>query len=285
MRSPRYRIIALDLDGTLLNSRKGLSEENRRALEAAAAAGVEIVPTTGRFFDGIPEVVRQLPFLHYAITINGARAEDLRSRREIYRAEIPNRQALEVMTYLDGLPVLYDCYVNNWGWITQGLQDRAAEFAPDEHCLKMLRKLRTPVPELKAHLRETGRSVQKIQFFARTPALRDRYQAEFVQAFPDLAATSSLVNNLEINHPDANKGAALAALAAHLGVPMAETMAFGDGSNDVSMLRAAGLGAAMENAGEPARRAADTVTASCDHDGVARGIWAHLFAEDDRQNT
>ena len=131
MRSPRYRIIALDLDGTLLNSRKGLSEENRRALEAAAAAGVEIVPTTGRFFDGIPEVVRQLPFLHYAITINGARAEDLRSRREIYRAEIPNRQALEVMTYLDGLPVLYDCYVNNWGWITQGLQDRAAEFAPD----------------------------------------------------------------------------------------------------------------------------------------------------------
>ena len=58
------RIIALDLDGTLLNSDKELSERNYRALEAAAARGIEIVPTTGRFYDGMPAVIRDLPFVN-----------------------------------------------------------------------------------------------------------------------------------------------------------------------------------------------------------------------------
>ena len=66
------KLLALDLDGTLLNSQKELTPRTRDALYAAAEAGVEIVPTTGRFFTGMPEVIQKLPFLHYAITINGA---------------------------------------------------------------------------------------------------------------------------------------------------------------------------------------------------------------------
>jgi len=58
---PDYRLIALDLDGTLLNSEKQLTEENARALADAAAQGIWIVPTTGRFFDGMPQVIRELP--------------------------------------------------------------------------------------------------------------------------------------------------------------------------------------------------------------------------------
>ena len=66
------KLLALDLDGTLLNSQKELTPRTRDALYAAAEAGVEIVPTTGRFFTGMPEVIQKLPFLHFAITINGA---------------------------------------------------------------------------------------------------------------------------------------------------------------------------------------------------------------------
>ena len=69
---PDIRLITLDLDGTLLNSKKELSPENAAALQWAADQGIEIVPNTGRFFDGMPEVIRNLPYLHYAITINGA---------------------------------------------------------------------------------------------------------------------------------------------------------------------------------------------------------------------
>ena len=74
--TPGYRLIALDLDGTLLNSEKQLTEENARALADAAAQGIWIVPTTGRFFDGMPQVIRELPYLRYAITINGAQVMD-----------------------------------------------------------------------------------------------------------------------------------------------------------------------------------------------------------------
>ena len=74
---PDYRIIALDLDGTLLNSNKELTDRSRAVLEKAAAAGIEIVPTTGRFYKGMPDAIRQLPFIRYIIAMNGAEVRDL----------------------------------------------------------------------------------------------------------------------------------------------------------------------------------------------------------------
>ena len=78
---PAVKLLALDLDGTLLNSSKELTPRTRAALYAAAEAGVEIVPTTGRFFGAMPEAIRTLPFLHYAITINGAQVYDIREKK------------------------------------------------------------------------------------------------------------------------------------------------------------------------------------------------------------
>ena len=272
----KIKLIALDLDGTLLNSSKALSRRNARALDAAAAAGIAVVPTTGRFFGGMPKEIRELPYLRYAVTINGAQVQDLETREVVYRAEIPLAQALEIMTYLDALPVIYDCYQDNWGWMTGAMQERAADFAPDGHYLSMLRQLRTPVPELKAYLEERGRDVQKIQFFAKDLSVRREVLDTFAARFPGTAVSSSVVNNVEINAAHANKGDAIAALARHMGISMAQTMGFGDGLNDLEMLRACGVGVAMANACPEAKAAANVVTASCDCDGVAQTIEALL---------
>ena len=272
----KIKLIALDLDGTLLNSSKALSRRNARALDAAAAAGIAVVPPTGRFFGGMPKEIRELPYLRYAVTINGAQVQDLETREVVYRAEIPLAQALEIMTYLDTLPVIYDCYQDNWGWMTGAMQERAADFAPDGHYLSMLRQLRTPVPELKAYLEERGRDVQKIQFFAKDLSVRREVLDTFAARFPGTAVSSSVVNNVEINAAHANKGDAIAALARHMGISMAQTMGFGDGLNDLEMLRACGVGVAMANACPEAKAAANVVTASCDCDGVAQTIEALL---------
>ena len=98
---PDIRILALDLDGTLLDSDKNLPAANREALAAAAARGVLVVPTTGRFFGGMPESVRALPFVRYAITINGAQVYDRQTDEALVREEIPLETALAVMRYLD----------------------------------------------------------------------------------------------------------------------------------------------------------------------------------------
>ena len=127
------KIIALDLDGTLLDSRKGLSDVNRAALEEAAAKGVLIVPTTGRFFGMMPQPVRDLPFVRYAITINGAQVYDRKTDTAIVREEIPLTTALDLMRLIDGFDVIYDCYRSNWGWMTESLQAKAEDYATDIH--------------------------------------------------------------------------------------------------------------------------------------------------------
>ena len=254
---PDIRLIALDLDGTLLNSDKQLTQQNAQALACAAARGIEIVPTTGRFFSGMPEIIRSLPYLHYAITINGAAVYDVRQDADIARAEIPLPLAVEIKRYLDTLPVIYDCYMNNWGWMTRAMQLRADAFAPDEHYLRMIRNLRTPVDDLKSYLLETGRDVQKIQLFLTDPALRLTLLRQLGGQFEGLCVSSSVPNNIEINSTDANKGEALRKLAAHLGLDISQTMAIGDGLNDLSMLRAAGIGVAMENACPEDKQEAD----------------------------
>lgn len=274
---PNIKLIALDLDGTLLTSAKTLSERNAAALARAAENGVYIVPTTGRFFMGMPAFLRALPYLRYAITINGAAIYDAKQQRDIATVNIPLLQAVEILRYLDSFPLIYDCYMDNWGWMTRAMQDKAEDFVPNEHYLKMIRTLRTPVDELKAYLLEKGHDVQKIQFFTHDLSLRARMLQNLDKQFPSIVASSAAPNNVEINHKDANKGEAVLRLASLLGIGQEQTMAFGDGLNDVSMLQAAGLGVAMANAEQAAKDAADCVSASNDEDGVALAIERYCF--------
>ncbi len=266
------KIIALDLDNTLLNSKKELSPKNAAALCNAAALGIEIVPTTGRFYKGMPECIRSLPFLHYAITINGAQVYDIAKDTAVARAEIALPQSLEIMAYLDQLPVIYDCYQENWGYMTASMQERALSFVPDPHYRKMVRQLRSPVPDLKDYIQSRGVGVQKIQLFTDDVALRNRLLVDLAAQFPDTAVSSAVPINVEINAANAHKGNAIRALADYLGYDMAQTMGFGDGLNDLTMLRETGIGVAMGNACPEALAAADYVTIDCDDDGVAHAI-------------
>ena len=270
---PDIRLITLDLDGTLLNSKKELSPENAAALQWAADQGIEIVPTTGRFYGGMPEVIRNLPYLHYAITINGAQVYDVLNDVGIAKAEIPVERAVELMAWLDQFPVIYDCFMDNWGWMTRSLQEKADEFAPNEHYAKMLKELRTPVDELKVFLTERGHDIQKSQFFAKDMDLRARLMEEIPQRFPGLIVSSAVVNNVEINDRNAHKGNAIRQLARHLGLEMRQVLAFGDGSNDITMLQEAGIGVCMENGLDSVKAVADYITDSCDKDGVAKAIY------------
>jgi len=266
------RIIALDLDGTLLDSDKNLSEANRAALAAAAAKGILVVPTTGRFFGMMPPAVRDLPFVRYAITVNGAQVYDRETDTALVREELPLEQALAIMRYLDGFDVIYDCYQDNWGRMTRAMQEKAEEYAQCPHYVKMIREFRKPYPDLKEYLVEQGRDVQKIMLFARDPAVRDRILADIQTHFDNLAVSTSTFNNLEINTATAHKGRAIERFAAHFGWTLANCMAFGDGLNDLSMVKMAGTGVAMANAAPEVLAAADYVTLSNDDDGVAAAL-------------
>ena len=266
------RLIAFDLDGTLLNAAKELTPRNLAALQGAAEKGIYLVPTTGRLFKGMPDFVRSFPFLRYAITINGAAVFDTATGQNLYKAEIPLENAIEIMSYLDQFPIIYDCYKDNTGWMTRSMWDQAEVFAPNAYYVHSIRTNRKPVPELKEFLKEQGGSVQKIQLFSTDPALRLKLLQDLPHRFEHLAVSSSVSRNVEINHEDANKGAALLGLAAHLGLDRSQVMAFGDGLNDISMIRDAGIGVAMQNAVDEVKAASSLVTGSCEESGVAQVI-------------
>lgn len=265
------KLIAFDLDGTLLNDQKELTEENRRALLEAADKGIELVPATGRFVSALPEFFEQMPF-RYAILLNGAQVYDLREHKELDQVLVPWEQGIEVFRCFDELPVLYDCYVDDVAYMSQAFRPYLEEYALNEYFLWMMRDLRTVVPELKEFLAQKKRGIQKLQAYFRPEDYPLREKLLRSLEIPGISISSSLANNMELNHAEATKGHALRKLAKLLDIPMESTMAFGDGSNDLTMISMAGIGIAMENGIEAVRKAADYVTCDCNHSGVGAAV-------------
>ena len=163
------------------------------------------------------------------------------------------------------------------------MYDRIEEyFAPEPGILALVRRTRELVDDLKETFRQRGDPVQKLQMYFRPDQmeLRAEQMKKLPELFPGLTASSSLKNNIEINSVTAGKGPALLALAESLGLERSETVAFGDGSNDLSMIRAAGLGVAMANAEESVKAAAGLITGSNREAGVAQAIWKLLAEEE-----
>jgi len=270
-----YKLIAFDLDGTLLDEEKHIPAENVRALCEAAERGVLLVPATGRILRGIPEEVLRLPGLRYFILSNGATVYDAQEQRVVATGDIPLALTLRIMDFLDTQPVLYDCYQNDMGYMSQGMFDRIEPYFVNEpQFLKLMYVLRVRVPDLKQTLRERGEPVQKIQFFYKPEDNDKRLEMlrRFSDFFPEICATASVSNNIELNSVHAGKGNALRSLCAALGIDPAETLAFGDGINDISLLQAAGRGVAMANAQEAVKAAADAVCESNEESGVGREV-------------
>ncbi len=268
----KYRLIAFDLDGTLLDDKKHIPPENMAALYAAAERGMYIVPATGRIYTGMPEELKRLPFLRWCITVNGAYVYDAAEDKAVHREEISQKLALQVIDYMDENGLIYDCYKDNWGYMDRRFYEHAAKFMPDKGILDLLVRLRTPVESLREYIMQSGGSVQKLQMYFTDMEERSRQLKCLPEIFPELAVTSSVKNNIELNSAAANKGGALEALCRHLGVLPEETVAFGDGTNDITMLRTAGLGVAMGNAAPEVKAAADVVTEDNEYAGVAKVI-------------
>ena len=264
--------VFLDLDGTLLNDQKEVSERNLQTLQAASERGILLVPTTGRFYHSIHAAVRALPGARYAITCNGAQIYDSGEDRVLARREIPLERALEVLPYLESLPALCDCQLEDRSYVADGYLEAMEYFIPEAGTRELLRRLRQPVGDLSAFLRKRGSAVQKFQLFFRDPDARRAAMEDLPRRFPELVLSAAASDNLELNAAGATKGSGLLTLCGLLGVDPADTVAFGDCTNDLSMLRAAGLGIAMGNALPEVKAAADQVTLSNEEDGVAAAL-------------
>lgn len=264
------RLIAFDLDGTLLNSEKSISAQTRAALERAADSGAFLVPATGRLHMGIPGEVLSLPSVRYVIAVNGAAVCDMEMNQILYRAELDRQEALDLMDYMDALPAIYGWYQNGQGFIPSRFYDKMEAYAHAPWLLESMKSCYLPTDTPKETLFEQEGGPQKLQLYFRDPEARLKALADMEKRFPQYAISSSLPINIEISAPDATKGQALSFLTSYLKLKREDTIAFGDGTNDISMICQAGLGVAMGNSAPEVLEAADEITDTNDQDGIAK---------------
>ena len=274
----RPKLILTDLDGTLLREDKSLSPANRAALEWAAAQGAEIVVSTGRLYTGIPQELRDLPFLRYFILMNGAKVYDRQTGQTLGRAEIPWTTADAVIDFLEPLNCSVDCFQNDRGMMARKYYDHLEQYVIHPPSFNLVKQTRSPVDDLRNAVLAGGGSVQKFHAYFPDLTLRPKVMEQIQYAFPTLVQSISMPANLELNAQDATKGNGLLTLCRCLGIDPKEAAAFGDGTNDISMLAAAGVGVSMANGTPETLAAAELIAPSNEEDGVAQ-ILSRWFPE------
>jgi len=276
----QIKLIALDLDGTLLDSRKRLSSRNESVLKACIRRGIEIVPCTGRIWSAVPEFIRNLSGIRYAITTNGAMVQDIVENRILDERKLSSDLALEILELAKSFHTMYDAYIGGTAFGEARFLDHMDEFGVSAELQKMVRETRRPVPDVIEEVRRQNRQVEKINYFFGNMAERQRAREALLKR-EDIIVSSSLPNNLEINALGATKGEAILRLAKHLEIQPEQTMGLGDGENDVTMMQMAGISVAMGNSLDILKAEADYVTDTNDEDGVAVAIEKLIFGIED----
>ena len=265
------RLIATDLDDTLLNGKNELSPRTKAALDAAMAAGCGITLSSGRMVEAMLPFAEEIGVNAPMLLYNGALLWNHNTGETLYANRVPYEVALGVLKVIEQAGSYVQVYPGRGYYCTEILP-RTTAYANQIH-----------VPATATHmpmsrwLEAHPGDVQKLLVIDDGPERADRLQARLREAFPHGATfLKSKPHYIEVMPEGVDKGASMRRLAALLGVRPEEVMAFGDGQNDVPMLRFAGRGYAMANGCEEARACTPLIAPPNTEDGVAQVIEACL---------
>lgn len=247
----KYKLLALDMDGTLLNRKHAISAENRKWIHRAIESGITVIFATGREAQGIKPYVEELGLTSPMVCINGSevwQAPNVLMKRHLLEAEW-------VAEMVD-LAVETDCRY----WI-----HTADEVFTKERSLERIDP-------------KDGRQYLKFVFHCENPG-QLAYIGSILGATGRYELTNSSSSNIEVNPKGISKASGIREICKLLDITMEEVVACGDSLNDLKMIRSVGLGIAMGNAQEAVKQAARAVTGTNEEDGVARAIRTYLLDE------
>lgn len=273
----KIKMIGFDLDGTLLTDQKELGEYTVQILKRAVEEGIVILPITGRPLCGLPEEVTGLTGLRYAITANGARILDLKNAAVLKEQLVSVETAEKILDILGNYDSLREIYYDGTGYAEREKLEQIDHFFEERPMAEYVRSTRQPVENLMDKFRKESREVDKVQGVFADLGEREAALDE-IRKLEGVTITGALHNNIEVNAAGVDKGNALLWLAQYLGIAPEETMAFGDGNNDITLLEKAGTGVAMKNGIEEVKHAADRITEKTnDEEGAAKFIETYVL--------
>jgi Cof subfamily protein (haloacid dehalogenase superfamily) len=260
------QLIAVDIDGTLLNSQHLMSERVENTLKAAMAKGVKVVLATGKTYNSGEHIVQKLGLTTPGVYVQGT---TIYSSAGVLQSQITldPRIARQVITFADDRD--YTVAIYSWRRIlVRKLSDRIKDLASKYH---------EPVAEEVGPLQNVLDSVPVNKLLVVAPGDARRITALRWQLSMQIDRGARLLqagidDMLEILPPSASKGAGVKLLIKEMGIPAEAVLAMGDAENDIEMLGLAGLGVAVGNASQKVKDAANAVVASNDEDGVAEAV-------------
>lgn len=263
-----YRLIALDVDGTLLNDDHVITEGTKQAVRLAAQAGATIVLCTGRGPSHTFHLMEQLELKGLLIAHNGAATIESQERKLLHGFSFQMEDLAELIAYCRAKGIHYnsndvfDLYIDQ---ISPREEDMYERFT--------VRPIRV------ADVTVLEEPVLKFSLFSSMEDM-DRVEQEWEQIGCKLVPIRSGDFFIDVMHPQATKGNALKQLAESMGIPREQVLAIGNYFNDVAMLEYAGMGIAMANSPAGVIAAADETTLSNNEEGVRVALLRHVLGQE-----
>lgn len=273
MGTSKIRLVAADMDGTLLNRERQITQYTQDVIRRAVSQGVIFAPATGRAVNALPQELKDMKEIRYGIFSNGATIYDLKEKKVLYKNQFEQKRILELMDFLKQFDVMQSYSLNGQSYATKADMENVDYYQLDPNTQAIIHNSRKLVDDLEGFLKEHDESdtVEKITLLFRTMEERAKVW-KVLEEFDDIQYSSSLPKNIEISKKGCNKGDGLLHLAQSLGIKQEETMGCGDADNDRELLECAGFSVAMENGLDSMKAIADYVTVTNQEDGVAKAM-------------
>lgn len=270
-----YKIIACDLDGTLLNNDMAVSAENFEAIRRMSEIGVQFVPTTGRAFGEMPENLRACPYIRYYINSNGAVIFD-KQTGESTLFGIDNRKINGIMDALDGFTTYMTFHADGKSSVdaSKDIDEYSAYCHMNSVWTRFVRECNSPKENFSEYVRSRKVAEMFCVFFDSLDNL-ERGKA-LMEKLGGLRVSTSAKYNIELFSDRCGKGRTLHCLCDMLGVPYGKSMAVGDSMNDITMLEAAGLGVCVENGLDAVKKSADRIICT-NEEHVAKYVLENML--------
>lgn len=270
-----FKLVAIDMDGTLLNSNNKVSERTKDAIEKATKKGVKIILATGRILKSAINYSEELGLRKPIIACNGAIIVD-EDKNIIYEKTIHKNIAGTIMDMANENNIYYHFYDRD-SLYSNIYVNEIVKFYNTENSMEKESQIKVNIFEnMKEVIDKNNINTYKFMIvdedIDKLQALRNK-----LSQLKEINVCSSWHNNVEVMHREVSKGNSLKYLCEKLNIPREKVIAIGDNENDMTMLEYAGLGVAMENGEAVAKSVADIVTSTNDEDGVAKIIEKYIL--------
>ena len=282
----RKKLIALDMDGTLLSTNDMISDVNAQAIKDAQAADHIVMICSGRLQDGVILKLNEIGLSN--LPISGGNGAVISVDGEIIERSVMNRESSKKLyEWLDtneypfvmctvqgnyGSDLLFERETYEYSTNASAYKPHATTATNKEEHQKIFKHI------IIEDFNDVPENVGILKFYLMTPNKEKKDAAQkFARDVGDLTVTSSFESNIEISDINANKGIGLKRVASYFNIPMEDTVAIGDNYNDSEMFDVAGFAVAMGNAAEGIKKITDAITLSNDENGVAHAITQYVL--------